>query len=433
MAFTHALSTNNYGPAKIIVATSASNGTHTTLATAMADAVSGDTIFLRNSVTENVTITPGVNITAWSGGTLNTPSITGTLTMTGAGTSTISGLELITNSAAIIAVTGSAASFLNITDCYLNCSNNSGITFSAANTSAAINIKNCNGDLGTTGIKFFAHTSTGALNINLSRITNSGGSLTASTASAGSLVINYCVLSFPITTSSTSGSNIYSTSIDLNGINTKTLILGGSGSQSLGSSYFSSGTATCITATTTVGIGQCNINTTNATAAIDGAGTLNYNCLTFGAAGQNITTSTQNGGSINGIQPGRALTAGYLGEQITSAVTTVSLSNTVAKTITSINLTSGIWDISGLGTFNGSTNNLTDCVLSISTTNNTLAGNLGDLEARNASGLATVISLNVPVVRATLSSTVTYYLVGQANFGSGTVNGQGRITATRVG
>ena len=86
MAFTHALSTNNYGPAKFIVATSAANGTHTTLASAMADAVSGDIIFMRDSVTENVTLTPGVSITSFAGSPSSSQvSITGTLTMTGAG------------------------------------------------------------------------------------------------------------------------------------------------------------------------------------------------------------------------------------------------------------------------------------------------------------------------------------------------------------
>jgi hypothetical protein len=102
MAFTHALSTNNYGPAKFVVATSAANGTHTTLASAMSAASSGDTIFLRDSVTENVTLTPGVNISSWpSGSSLNgtgNAKITGKLTMTGAGSVTIVGIQLETNS-----------------------------------------------------------------------------------------------------------------------------------------------------------------------------------------------------------------------------------------------------------------------------------------------------------------------------------------------
>ena len=46
MTFTHALSTNNYGPAKFIVDALVANGTHTTIASALTSASSGDTIFL---------------------------------------------------------------------------------------------------------------------------------------------------------------------------------------------------------------------------------------------------------------------------------------------------------------------------------------------------------------------------------------------------
>jgi len=162
MALTHALSTNNYGEAHLLVATSAANGTHTTLAGALADAVSGDTVFLRDSVTENVTIPAGINITAWQGGTLNTPTITGKITMTAAGTSSINGIRLVTNSDFIISVTGSAASILNVNDCYLNCTNNTGINYTTSGL-AALTFTNCKGDLGTTGIAYFVSPSNGTI------------------------------------------------------------------------------------------------------------------------------------------------------------------------------------------------------------------------------------------------------------------------------
>src|SRR5580693_990207 len=192
---------NNFGVSKWIVNSTAGLGTHTTLATAMSAASSGDTIFLMTSVTENVTITPGVNITAWSGGSANTPSITGTLTMTGAGTSTISGLELITNSAAIISITGSAASILNVNDCYLNCTNNTGITYSTSSASSFLNITNCSGDIGTTGIALFSHSSAGRMRIRSSSFTTSGSSTTASTCSAGTLDMAFVYIQNPVTTS----------------------------------------------------------------------------------------------------------------------------------------------------------------------------------------------------------------------------------------
>ncbi len=293
MALTHALSTNNYGSAHLIVATSAANGTHTTLAGAMADAVSGDTIFLRDSVTENVTITAGVNITAWTGGTLNTPTITGTLTMTGAGTSTISGLRLVTNSAAAIAVTGSAASILNVNNCYLNFTNNTGITFSSSNAAAVLNIVNCKGDLGTTGIGLFTHTSSGTISINYSIFGNSGSSLTASTCSAGVLNLGYSTFTQAITTSSTSAITWDHVTIDVAAFNLTAATLGGSGVHAVRYSRFNSGTASAVSiGSATPALEFCTIASSN-TNAVTGSGTLTYTPLSFEGSSSTVNTSTQ--------------------------------------------------------------------------------------------------------------------------------------------
>jgi len=147
MTFTHALSTNNYGPSKFIVDASAANGTHTTLPSALASASSGDTISIRpGTYTGNFSLKGGVNITAFgSDSSLNGTGkviIQGTCTLSEAGTVTISGVQLQTNSAAALAVTGSAASVVNLQNCYLNFTNNTGITYSSSNSSSAINIQN---------------------------------------------------------------------------------------------------------------------------------------------------------------------------------------------------------------------------------------------------------------------------------------------------
>lgn len=294
MALTHALSTNNYGNPRLIVATSAANGTHTTLASAMADAVSGDTIAMRDSVTENVTITPGVNIISLcDGGTLNVPSITGTLTMTGTGTSTVSGLRLVTNSAAIIAVTGSAASILNINNCYLNCSNNTGITFSSSSGSAVINIKDCKGDLGTTGIGLFTHTSAGRMEINYTNITNSGATTTASTCSSGIINLLYTYLTSPVTTSSTSALTWDYSAIDCQGQNVTAATLGGSGVHAVRYSRFNGGTASAVSCGSATPVLEfCTIQSSN-TNAITGAGTLISSLLSFEGTTNAINTTTQ--------------------------------------------------------------------------------------------------------------------------------------------
>jgi hypothetical protein len=291
MAFTHGLSTNNYGPGKLIVATSAANGTHTTLASAMADALSGDTIFIRDSVTENVTLTPGVNLVGWDNDSV---SITGTLTMTAAGACSIVGLTLITNSASFLSVTGSAASVVTLHRCNLSASNATGITFSSSSGSAVINIFNCLGDIGTTGIALFAHSSSGFMTFGFSSFTNSGASTTASTISAaGNMTASYCVFSSPITSSSTAAMNFFYSRIATNAQNVTCATFGGSSASGAVKCAFQSGTASALSiGGANVTISGCDITSTNAN-AITGAGTIKYNIINWIDTGKSMNVTTQ--------------------------------------------------------------------------------------------------------------------------------------------
>jgi len=291
---------SGYGVTKFIVSTDAGQGTHTTLASAMAAASSGDTIFLRTSVTENVTITPGVNIVAWDASSLNTPTITGNLTMSGAGTSEISGLILATNSANIITVSGSAASILNVKNCYLNCSNNTGISYTSSSSSSSINLQDCFGNLGTTGIALFSHSSAGTLEFRYCKFSNSGGSTTASTASAGALNFYWSFFTNPVTTSSTATLSSAHSLISCSNTTALTVGSGGGGSNS---DVFLSGTASAISTAGTLTLTNANVSSSN-TNAITGAGLLAYNTIDFFGASRLINTTTQscfNGGSFTPV------------------------------------------------------------------------------------------------------------------------------------
>ncbi len=435
MAFTHALSTNRYGEGDLIVSTSAANGTHTTLAGAMADAVSGQTIFLRDSVTENVTLTAGVNITAWTGGTLNTPTITGTLTMTTAGTCNISGIKLTTNSAAILAITGSAASIVNLNNCYLNCSNSSGITYSTSSGSAALNITNCMGNLGTTGINLFAMSSAGGMTVANSIFQNSGGSSTANTVSAGIINSLSSQFSNPVTFSGTAAGTWSNTFIFTSTQNVTSLTLGASGTQSILQCLFDGGSASAISISTTATIIGCTVTSSN-TNAITGAGTINYSGITFGGTSTTINTTTQ---TITGTLQGSKNTApsvGFLGESISSTASAVATTANVAKTITSISLTPGVWDVSAFaGCVPTGGTQLTQILqVGISTTDNTITGTLGiEFHQFNIAVGSSTISGAVPQYRVTLTATTTYYLVVANFYTSTTCPTNGRISATRVG
>lgn len=291
----NANATNNFGVAQLIVDAIPGRGTHTTIANALATAVSGQTIFIRpGTYTENPALVAGVNLCAFDCDAY-TPNVTinGQCTFSSAGTVSISGIRLQTNSATFLSVTGSAASIVNLENCYLNCSNNSGITFSSSSASANINILYCSGNLGTTGINLFANTSAGAMEIRYSKFTNTGSSTTASTSSSGVLNCFYSFFTFPFTTSSTSAGQFYWCDWDSSSLNTRVFTIGGSTIQSFEWCVFSSGSASAVSIGSSVAtLIFCNIVSSN-TNAITGLGTLTYGNLTFGGTSSGVNTSTQ--------------------------------------------------------------------------------------------------------------------------------------------
>lgn len=292
------LPTNTFTTAKWIVSATASDGTHTTIATALTSASSGDTIFIRpGTYTENLTLKAGVNLTAFgSDSSLNGTAnviISGTCTLTSAGSVTISGIQLQTNSAALLAITGSAASIVNLNNCYLNCTNNTGITFSSSSGSATLLINNCEGDLGTTGIGLFSHSSSGSMSIRYSHFTNSGSSLTASTCSSGTLSLTYSLLTSAVTTSSTGSiQSVYST-IDVSSFNIIAATFGGSGVHVLRYCRYASGTASAVSiGSATPVLEFCTISSSN-TNAVTGSGTLTGNSISFEGTSSGVNTTTQ--------------------------------------------------------------------------------------------------------------------------------------------
>ncbi len=300
MTFTHAVSTDNYGPAKWIVDASAANGTHTTIQAAITSASSGDTVVIRpGTYTENLTLKAGVNLCAFgSDSSANGTGhviISGTCTLTTAGTVSIFGIQLQTNSAALLAVTGTLASVVNLFNCYLNCTNNSGITHSSSSPSSTINIYNCEGDLGTTGIALFVSTSAGGMFIRGMKLTNTGSSTTASSVSTAGVVIDLCDFAHALTTTSTGTINIRWCIIGLTLQNTTALTTAGTGTSGIFASNMGSGTASVLSigAGTTVQATNATLTSSN-TNVMTGAGILNYSFITFGgsSSGHNVSTET---------------------------------------------------------------------------------------------------------------------------------------------
>lgn len=137
---------------------------------------------------------------------------------------------------------------------------------------------------------------------------------------------------------------------------------------------------------------------------------------------------------VAGVTSGASPASGFIGEQIRSAVSPVSVMNATPTNLTSITVSAGVWDISGVGTYvtNPLANVQTQIVLGVTTTSLFVTGN-GDNIIVEQDGGSAYVSLTVPAWRLDVSIPTIVYLTGYSTFPSGAVDFAGRISATRVG
>jgi len=286
------ISTNTFGVAKWVVSADATQGTHTTIQAAINSAASGDTIYIRDGTyTENLTLKAGVNLTSFSSN-LRDPNviIKGNATFTGAGSVSIGGIGLQTNGAAFLTISGSAASLVDLIDCFLNCADATGIVYSSSSVNSGYRIRYCNGDIGAIGIGLFANSGAGVTSVIHSRFINSGGSSTASSTSGGSLTFEYTTMFSPLSTSSTGNVTLLYSEISTFTQNVAAVAITGSTTHSFIGSTFISGTASAITvgAGSTLILNNCNIYSANAN-NVTGAGSLIYNGNSFVNLGPGVS------------------------------------------------------------------------------------------------------------------------------------------------
>ena len=134
---------------------------------------------------------------------------------------------------------------------------------------------------------------------------------------------------------------------------------------------------------------------------------------------------------IIGTTTNNSANAGSVGEYIDSFVVTTAV-GTTATTLTSISLTAGDWDISGCVELNGS-NGVTSIQAAINTTTNSFTGtSLGkdQLYSPSSTFAGGIGAVTMPRIRAIISSTTTYYLIGA--LGTTATNCNGYISARRM-
>lgn len=153
-----------------------------------------------------------------------------------------------------------------------------------------------------------------------------------------------------------------------------------------------------------------------------------------------VNGSTVSPGQYTGTSTNDNASAGNIGQLISSTVaagSAVSLTNNTAKTVTSISLTAGDWDITAATYFKlGATTSITCAIGDISTTNDTLTQSLGGYYTYQTSADVPTdtndLGWSHGPLRVSLSGTTTYYLVAFSQFTVSTNSAYGIIRARRV-
>lgn len=291
----------NYSTAVSHIVDATGQGDFTTVQSAINSASSGQTIFIRpGTYTENPTLKAGVDLVAFvTDSEIPNVIIKGTCSLTSAGTVGLSGIQLQTNGNFALSVTGSAASIVYLSDCYLNGVNSTVIQLTSSSSSSSIILNDCRGNLSTTGISYFSCNSSGSIRDIGGFYLNSGNSTSANTFSNGSYFPNFTAHNNPFSFSGTlsiiSGFNF---TISINSGNV-TAFTYNSTNSSLGALYESTintgsngGSAISIGAGATLICDFLSVSSSN-TDAITGSGTLKYGLIIYTGTSSTNNVSTQ--------------------------------------------------------------------------------------------------------------------------------------------
>ena len=180
---------------------------------------------------------------------------------------------------------------------------------------------------------------------------------------------------------------------------------------------------------------EMDANFSNLKTTADAALPLAGGTLTGGLIGTTAAFSGKLSGA--GTATNDNATAGQIGEYIESTVVSASaaaLTTAVAQNVTSISLTAGDWDVSGVVGFkSAATTSITRLIASISATTATIDEINSHYDAMAAT-VPTAINQTRPVAttRVSVAATTTIYLVASATFTVAALSCFGKISARRV-
>lgn len=175
----------------------------------------------------------------------------------------------------------------------------------------------------------------------------------------------------------------------------------------------------------------------------EGAGLIAYDRTGNGLHGTIRSTGTAwlfPDGGVPGTGTNDNAVAGQVGELMTARQagggSALSMSNGAGLNVTSLSLTAGDWDVSGVVAFIPQSTTIRGrCIAGISTASTTIPTNTddrGQLTLNTADSTGNDFTVAAPVQRISIAATTTVYLVGYSDFSSGTMKAYGTIRARRV-
>jgi hypothetical protein len=430
VAGVNVLNINPMSAARWIVDPLGFNGTHTAIQPAINSATAGDTILiLPGTYTGNLTLKAGVDLAAFDCDSVE-PNviINGISTFSGAGTVSISGIELQTAGSYALVVSGNQASIVNMYLCKLNCSNFMGCNLSSTSGSSQIFLRYCTGNLGTTGINYYSVTGAGSLSFDYGHFFNSGASTTLPVHSSGTVSHGHSHFDCAIGDTGTGG-------LTLENCTTSDIVCNSTGTNQLTHCRIvanGSDSGLSVGAGATCSVTMTDINS-SATNAITGSGSVVNQGIIFSGTSNKSNVTTQTGGSASGLTQGTNPSAGFLGENFNATGTSVSIpSTTNVVNVCSISPTAGIWDVTCSSTIanSGAT---TILEIGVSTSSATLSATAGDNAVFTVGFTGGQVSQSIASRRYVFTSTTPVYLVATSTFSTGSSSASGKISATRVG
>lgn len=149
-----------------------------------------------------------------------------------------------------------------------------------------------------------------------------------------------------------------------------------------------------------------------------------------------VATFNADGVSLTGTNTNDDAAGGNIGEYASSTIaagSAVSVTTATTTNVTSISLTAGDWDVSAVGKFTLTAASASLFSVGVSTTSATLPGDDAYVQKPLiTSVLTSTYADTTPLVRLSLASTTTVYLVVRSTFSVGTETAYGTIRARRV-